>query len=179
MAGMTYTISPLSAPELSRAVEDLAALLADAVEDGASIGFLAPVDRDALVRWWQALLPSVTDGQTRVWAARDEGGALVGTVQLKLTANPNGTHRAQVGKLIVDRRARGRGLGRELLAVAEGAAVGAKISLLLLDTRTGSAAERLYASAGWTAFGIVPDYAADPDGTLSPCTFFYKQIRGA
>lgn len=78
--------------------------------------------------------------------------------------------------LIVDRVARGRGLGRDLLAVAEEAAAQAGVTLLLLDTQTGSAAERLYRKAGWTEVGVVPDYAADPAGDLRPTTFFFKAL---
>ncbi len=51
--------------------------------------------------------------------------------------------------------------------------------LLVLDTRTGSDADRLYRSLGWIAVGTIPDYAADPDGTLAPCTFFYKRLSTA
>lgn len=53
-------------------------------------------------------------------------------------------------------------LGRELLAAAERAARDSWLSLLFLDTQTGSSAERLYLAAGWTPVGVVPDYAADP-----------------
>jgi GNAT superfamily N-acetyltransferase len=69
-----------------------------------------------------------------------------------------------------------QGLGRALLRVAEQAAAEAGAGLLLLDTQTGSAAEGLYRGTGWTEVGVVPDYAADPAGTLQPTTFFYKRI---
>jgi ribosomal protein S18 acetylase RimI-like enzyme len=81
-----------------------------------------------------------------------------------------------VAKLIVHRDARGRGLGRQLLSLAEEAAAKAGATLLLLDTQTGSAAEALYRKAGWTAAGVIPDYAADPTGVLHPTTLFYKAL---
>jgi ribosomal protein S18 acetylase RimI-like enzyme len=76
----------------------------------------------------------------------------------------------------VHRRARGRGLGRELLATAERAAAAHGLTLLLLDTETGSAADHLYRAAGWTCYGVVPGYAADPHGTPRDCSFFYKEL---
>jgi hypothetical protein len=38
-----------------------------------------------------------------------------------------------------------------------------------------SEAEHLYHKLGWRAFGSVPDYASDPDGTLADCVFFFKR----
>jgi GNAT superfamily N-acetyltransferase len=77
---------------------------------------------------------------------------------------------------MVHQAARGRGLGRALLATAERAAAASGVTLLLLDTATGGAAERLYQAAGWTRFGVVPGYATDPDGKLEDSSFFYKRL---
>ena len=87
---------------------------------------------------------------------------------------PNARHRAEVAKLMVRPSTRGQGLGRSLLAAAEGAAAEAGVTLLVLDTETGSPAERLYRAAGWTECGSIPDYAGDPAGDLKPTTFYYK-----
>ena len=46
----------------------------------------------------------------------------------------------------------------------------------VLDTETGSAADHLYRSAGWTRYGIVPGYASDPAGALRDCSFYYKRL---
>ncbi len=77
---------------------------------------------------------------------------------------------------MVHRDARGRGVGRGLLAAAEAAAVEAGITLLHLDTETDSPAEHLYRTAGWTRAGIIPDYALDPYGELRPTTLYYKRV---
>jgi GNAT superfamily N-acetyltransferase len=104
-------------------------------------------------------------------------GRVDGTVSLSFERMPNASHRGGVGKLMVHRDARGRGLGRALLATAEQAAAAAGATLLLLDTESGSVAEHLYRSAGWTCYGEVPGYAADTTGTaLWPCSFFYKEL---
>ncbi len=50
------------------------------------------------------------------------------------------------------------------------------ITLLHLDTETGSPAEYLYRTSGWTAVGAIPDYAANPGGALRPTTIYYKRL---
>jgi hypothetical protein len=49
-------------------------------------------------------------------------------------------------------------------------------TVLVLDTVTGSDAERLYARSGWQRVGSVPDYALMPDGALCATTVFYKRV---
>jgi GNAT superfamily N-acetyltransferase len=107
---------------------------------------------------------------------RPDGDRVLGTVSLAFAAKPNSRHRAELVKLMVRREARGQGLGRGLLATAETAAVAAGVTLLHLDTETGSPAEHLYRSAGWTPAGTVPDYAATPEGVLRPTTIYYKRL---
>jgi GNAT superfamily N-acetyltransferase len=156
-------------------VPALAEVLVDAVDSGASVGFLAPLDQDDAAGWWRAWGESVAAGSTLTWVARDASG-IAGTVSVVLAAKANARHRAELVKLMVLRRARGAGLARRLLATAEAAAVHKGVSLLLLDTETASAADRLYQATGWTRYGIVPDYAADPGGTLRDCSFYYKEL---
>jgi GNAT superfamily N-acetyltransferase len=172
---MMQGIVRLSAAQLRESAHGLAAVLVDAVEDGASVGFLDPLDPAAAQAWWEGLAGAVADGRLALWVARDDN-RIVGTVQLRLDQTPNGRHRGEVAKLMVHRSARKQGLGRALLRVAEQAAAEAGAGLLLLDTQTGSAAEGLYRGTSWTEVGVVPDYAADPAGTLQPTTFFYKRI---
>ena len=49
-------------------------------------------------------------------------------------------------------------------------------TLLVLDTVTGGAAERLYARLGWVRVGVIPDYALFPDGVLVATTVFYRRL---
>jgi GNAT superfamily N-acetyltransferase len=165
----------LDRAELHARVEQLADLLVDTVESGASIGFLAPLDRAAALGWWRERAAGVAAGRFAVWAALD-GDRIVGTVSLAFPDKPNSRHRAELVKLMVHRDARGRGLGRRLLATAEQAAAAAGITLLHLDTETDSLAERLYDAAGWTRIGAIPDYAAAPDGALRPTSIYFKKL---
>ena len=50
-------------------------------------------------------------------------------------------------------------------------------SLLVLDTLAGSHAETVYRHLGWHKVGDVPDYAAEPDGTLHATAIHYKRLR--
>ncbi|MGW1042198.1 GNAT family N-acetyltransferase [Streptomyces sp. NPDC002547] len=169
------TISALNGTEVLARAEGLAELLTDSVHGGASIGFLAPLERSEAVAWWRARAAAVEAGALTVWVAH-EGARVTGTVGLALPDKANSRHRAELVKLMVHREARGRGLGRRLLATAERGAAAAGITLLHLDTETGSPAEVLYGSVGWTRVGAIPDYAATPAGVLHPTTVFYKHV---
>lgn len=165
----------LDAPRLRARVPELAELLIDAVDDGASLGFVAPLGRTEAAAWWEERAEGVAAGRFAVWAAH-EGDRVAGTVGLAFPDKPNSRHRAELVKLIVHRDARGKGLGRTLLTAAEESALATGITLLHLDTETDSPAEHLYRTAGWTRAGVIPDYAADPAGVLRPTTLYYKQV---
>ncbi|MFD4872078.1 GNAT family N-acetyltransferase [Streptomyces sp. NPDC058420] len=169
------TVRRLDTPQLLAVADELAGLLIDTVEDGASIGFLAPPARTAAVDWWRERADAMAAGQLAVWVAL-RGDRIVGTVSLAFPGKPNSRHRAELVKLMVHREARGEGLGRRLLTVAEDAAAAAGITLLHLDTETDSPAEHLYRSTGWTRAGMIPDYAASPAGILRPTTLYYKRV---
>ncbi|WP_425086309.1 N-acetyltransferase family protein [Streptomyces liangshanensis] len=167
----------LGADDLLALAGTLADLLVDTVAGGASVGFLHPLDRTDAVAWWRAQAGAVRAGELSVRVCRD-GDRVLGTVTVAYADKPNARHRAEIRKLMVHRDARGRGLGRALLAAAETAAAEAGVTLLMLDTETDSPAERLYRAAGWTVLGVVPGHAEDPGGTLRPTTFFYKGPSG-
>jgi GNAT superfamily N-acetyltransferase len=168
-------INRLDESRLRKSAGELADLLADTVNGGASVGFLAPFDRAEALAWWAERAAEVAAGRLAVWAASD-GDRVLGTMSLAFPGKANSRHRAELVKLMVHPDARGRGLGRGLLATAEDAAAAAGVTLLHLDTETGSPAEQLYRSAGWTAIGAIPDYAASPDGVLRPTTIYYKHV---
>jgi GNAT superfamily N-acetyltransferase len=169
-------VNRLDCGELHARVDALADLLVDTVDGGASVGFLAPLDRAEALAWWQERAAGLAAGQLAVWAAHD-GDRVVGTVSLAFPDKPNSRHRAELVKLMVHRSARGQGLGRRLLSTAEEAAAAAGITLLHLDTETDSLAEHLYHAAGWTRTGVVPDYAVAPDGELRPTSIYFKKLR--
>jgi len=50
-------------------------------------------------------------------------------------------------------------------------------TLLVLDMISGCDAAVMYERLGWTRAGEIPRYAAMPDGTLAPTTYYFKDIR--
>lgn len=104
---------------------------------------------------------------------------IVGTVQMHPAWAPNQPHRAEIAKLIVHRRARGAGIGQELMRAVEHAAREAGVWLLTLDAKRGGSAERLYRRMGWIHAGTIPRFAIDCDGrTPHDTVIFYKDLSG-
>jgi GNAT superfamily N-acetyltransferase len=157
--------------------EALADVLMDCVEGGASVGFMLPLSREKAVAFWQNVLASAARGERILLVAEEvESKTIVGTVQVLLTMPDNQPHRADVAKMQVHRKARRRGLGEALMRAAEDAARQAGRTLLVLDTVTGSDAERLYTRLGWQRVGDIPGYALWPNGGLCSTTVYYREI---
>jgi GNAT superfamily N-acetyltransferase len=171
----TVIIREIDAAEAAARIDELAAILVDAVAHGASVNFLAGFAVDEAAAFWRGQLPGLVDGSRHLLVA-DDSVRLIGTVVLTKAPQPNQQHRADVGKMLVLERARRRGLGRRLLVAIEALAQEQGRTLLQLDTHTGSAGELLYLEGGWTRFGIVPGHALTPDGTPAETSFFYKQL---
>jgi GNAT superfamily N-acetyltransferase len=78
--------------------------------------------------------------------------------------------------MLVHRKARRRGVAQRLMAAVEDEARKEGKTVLVLDTVTGSDAERLYERAGWQRVGVIPKYALMPTGELCATTVFYKHL---
>jgi ribosomal protein S18 acetylase RimI-like enzyme len=166
----------LDSSALEQLAGELADVLMDCVEQGASVSFMWPLERERALDFWRGVLQGVKRGERVLLVARDAAGAVVGTVQL-ITAQPdNQPHRADVAKMLVHSRARRQGLGEALMRAAEREALAAGKTLLVLDTVTNEAGWRLYQRCGWKIAGDVPGYALLPRGGLVPTTFMYKTI---
>lgn len=166
----------LHAVEAETRLDQLSSILVDAVAQGASVNFMAGFSAREGRSFWQAQLPGIASDEKRLLVAED-GARLVGTVMLMFAPQPNAPHRAEIGKMLVLSGARRQGIGAQLLAAAEMTARKAGRTLLMLDTESGSAGDRLYRRSGWTALGVVPDHAFRPDGRLAETTLFYKLLR--
>jgi GNAT superfamily N-acetyltransferase len=168
------TVRLLGADEARARIGQLADVLLDCVEGGASVSFMLPMAREKALRFWDKVADGVARGERTLVVAED-GQGIVGTVQLITDMPENQPHRADVAKLLVHRRARGAGIGRRLMEAGEEAARGQGRRVLVLDTASATA-ERLYERLGWQRAGVVPDYAYMPDGALCATTFFYKHV---
>ncbi len=173
------TVAVLDAAQIRAAAGELGAVLADCVAGGASVSFMDGYTAAEGAAFFARVADAVARGEAALLAARlpdAEGGRIVGTVQLGLATPPNQPHRADVLKMLVHRSARRRGVGAALLAAAEAEARARGRTLLVLDTVTGEAGERLYARGGWERVGVIPDYALFPDGRFCATTVFYKRV---
>jgi len=157
-------------------LSELTDILLDCVDGGASVSFMQPLARAKAEAFWHGVLASAARGERIVLLARDAAGRISGTVQVVLSLPENQPHRGDVAKLLVHRRARRQGLALALMRAAEDAARGAGRTLLVLDTVTGGAAERLYARLGWVVSGRIPGYALMPTGEPCSTTIFYKAL---
>ena len=155
-------------------LDGLAAVLADCVAGGASVGFMQPYSQAQARAWWRGLAADVEAGRRALFVAEDDAG-IVGTVHLILAQPDNQPHRADLCKMLVLRRARKLGVGAALMDAAESAARAAGKTLLVLDTASADA-ERLYARMGWQRLGVIPGYALLPDGAACDTTYFYREL---
>ncbi|MCW2236732.1 GNAT family N-acetyltransferase [Azospirillum canadense] len=166
-------IDRLDDPALMAGLE---ALLEDAVASGASVGYHAPLSPALNRDFWTGVSRQLEGGAHRLLVARAPDGTVLGSVQLALCTRPNGAHRAEVQKLLVLTRHRGRGIARRLMTDVEEFARGLGRSLLVLDTLKGNVGEPFYERTGWMRAGEIPGYTVEADGSRHATVLFYKNI---
>ena len=166
-------IQQISHPD-NQLLTELSDLLMDAVHHGASVGFLAPLAPETARVYWQSVFAGL-GSSLHLWVAQ-ENGSVVGSVQLAPSAKENGRHRAEIQKLFVLSTHRKQGIAAQLMQAAEGFARATSRTLLVLDTEAGSPAETVYQHLGWLKAGEIPNYAANPDGSLHPTAYYYKLL---
>ncbi|WP_425609191.1 GNAT family N-acetyltransferase [Ureibacillus aquaedulcis] len=152
-------------------IEELSELLVGVVEDGASIGFLPPLlISEAKAYWENAVNPDVI-----LFAAKIDN-RIVGSIQLHLSSKQNGTHRAEIAKLMTNTNYRRMGIGRQLMKEAEERAKQEGRTLIVLDTREGDPSNLLYSSLGYREAGKIPYYAKSANDELHATVFYYKVL---
>ncbi|WP_201986893.1 GNAT family N-acetyltransferase [Hymenobacter rubidus] len=174
---MDVTIACLSAAEARTLLPQLHELLHDAVDSGASVGFLPPLPASEAAAYWQSVIEAMEAGHRVLLVAHQPGETdLLGTVQLDLATRPNSRLRAEVSKLLVHRRARRQGVARQLLQALEQQALELDRTTLILDTRHGDGAEQLYQSMGYHFVGAIPEYFINNDGQPHATAVYYKLL---
>ena len=176
-AAVTPVVRALDAAGAEARIAALAQILAECVEDGGGVSFLAPLARDKAEAFWRGVVDGLRAGDRILLVAEDATtGATLGTVQVALAWQENAPHRGEVCKMLVGRAWRRLGIGERLLRAAEEHARAAGRTLLTLDTFTGGNAERFYERLGWTRAGVIPDYALFPHGGMGGTTLFYRRL---
>jgi GNAT superfamily N-acetyltransferase len=156
-------------------IAELADVLIDCVEGGASVSFMFPLSRERAEAFWRRVAQDVTANKRALLVAEDARG-ICGTVQLVFDLPENQPHRADLAKMLVRRRARRQGLGAALMRAAEETARQCGKTLLVLDAVTGGDAARLYERLGWVRVGDIPDFALFPRGGFCSTTFYYRNL---
>ncbi|MEP7062865.1 MAG: GNAT family N-acetyltransferase [Betaproteobacteria bacterium] len=170
-----FVIDALTAAAVRDRIDELVALLDDALQSNASVGFVLPVAEGELEAFWNEVALDIDDGLRQLLVASTQG-RIIGTVMLAPAMKANQPHRADVQKLLVARAWRGRGVATSLMQRVEALAAQMGRWLLTLDTRRDSDADRLYRRHGYVGIGSIPDYATDADRRFASCTFFYKAL---
>jgi GNAT superfamily N-acetyltransferase len=168
-------IRRLAPTEARERLDALAAVLADCVAGGASVGYMEPFPQSEARAAFEVFVADAEQGR-RIILGAFVNGDLVGTAQLVLAVPPNQPHRAEVARVLVHRSARRRGIARRLMAQLEQEARAESKTLLVLDAVTGGDAARLYERIGWNTVGVIPGYALYPDGRLCDTTVFWKAL---
>ena len=150
-------------------------LLQDAVQSGASVGFLSPLSTAEARNFWMAVLEDVARGD-RVVLVATENRTVLGCAQLLLSSRVNARHRAEVQKLLVHSQHQKRGLGRALLQAIEKVAAQKGRSLVLADARVGGPGEQLFLHSGYTKVGAIPRYQRGPDGHFDSTAIFFRNL---
>jgi acetyltransferase len=169
-------IKSLISDEAKRLVLKLTVLLQDSVNNGAAMGFLAPLSTEEAQGYWQDVAQALTTPY-RVLLVTMEGDEIMGSTQLELASRPNGLHRAEVMKVLVHTKHRRKGIGKALMQEVEKKALGLNRSTLVLDTREGDVAEKLYKSVGFIRSGVIPKFARSSDGSLHATVVMYKLLE--
>jgi GNAT superfamily N-acetyltransferase len=156
-------------------IGELADVLIDCVEGGASVSFMHPLTRSRAVAFWREVAEGLASRERALLVADDRSG-LCGTVQLILNQPENQPHRADLAKMLVHRRARRRGLGAALMRAAEETARDCGKTLLVLDAVTNGDGARLYERLGWQRVGEIPGYALFPQGGVCGTTYYYRNL---
>ncbi|QIW19252.1 GNAT family N-acetyltransferase [Bacillus thuringiensis] len=152
-------------------MEELSKLLKTVVDDGASIGFLPPLEQIESTKYWETVLaPEVILYVAKI------NNEVAGSIQLHLVTKPNGIHRAEICKLMTHPNFRRNGIGRSLMQKAEERAKQENRSLIVLDTREGDPSNRLYKSLDYKEVGKIPEYAISLNGNLDATVIYYKMI---
>jgi GNAT superfamily N-acetyltransferase len=156
-------------------IAELAELLIDCVDGGAPVTFMHPLPGAKAQAFWRRVAADVAAGERALLVAEDASG-IIGTVQLIFPPFENQPHRADLAKMLVHRRARRQGIGSALMQAAEQLASECGRTLLVLDTATGSDAERLYERLGWQRVGVIPGYSLMPQEGMCDTTYFYRRL---
>lgn len=170
---MPLQITHREAHHASDAVDGLTLLLVDAARRGTGVAFLTPFMEEEAEEYWLSVIADVWSGNCVLLTAELEG-RVVGTVQLRLEPQPDGTDRAELKQLLAHSSEDRQGILRALLVHAEEQARSRGCTTLLLFAPGGDGMTGLYASYGLTIAGQRVEDTFD--GTPMETTAYLKRL---
>ncbi|WP_328749529.1 GNAT family N-acetyltransferase [Streptomyces sp. NBC_00285] len=151
---LTFTIDPAVGPELRDGILDL---WTDVSNAGGAVGFVAPVEREAIRPELVKHLAAMADGRARLLVGHDEDGQVAAAAFLTFNTHRLMTHWVWLYRVMVHPRHQGLGYGRDLLAAAaDEARTFEGIEAVRLTCRGGLGLERFYGSCGYKEVGRIP-----------------------
>lgn len=158
-------------------LDQLVEILQHTVNNGAAVGFIAPLSAERATQFWQETIrPAVASGDRALFLALEEGRA-VGTAQLILGMPDNQPHRGEVSKMMVHPDHRRKGIAHQLIARLEEEARAHDRWQITLDTRSGGGAEPFYHRMGYKVAGIIPNFGKNAtDDAFHATTYMYKTL---
>jgi len=165
----------ISPNDITPYLSQLTQLLISCVDSDSSIGFIPPLTPTDANNYWQDVNEEVRQGSKIIFLMHLDQ-QVTGCVQLALISKENGLHRAEVEKLMVDKKYRGKGIAKQLMLTLESAAKQNQRSLLVLDTRKGDVASKLYLALDYKVAGEIPNFALSASNKLDTTVYFYKEL---
>jgi ribosomal protein S18 acetylase RimI-like enzyme len=179
-----FTITQLKTTEdIQTHSQGLSLLLQACVNEGTSLGFLAPLSVPSAQEYWTSLESLITSPKSNLYLfiltspTSSSPSQILGTVQLFSISKHTHSHRGEVQKLLVLPDARKLGIARQLMRHVEDFARELGKEVLVLDTATLSPAREMYTRLGWEEWGTCKAYASWTDGSKCDATFFRKDCR--
>lgn len=155
-------------------LNDLCDATEEAIEAGGGFGWVELPNRNILERFWQGVMAM----PVRILLVARLDGVICGTAQLVRPPKNNEAQAASVSitGLFIAPWARGQGLSRRLLDLAEKTALKEGFKVINLDIReTQTAAITLYESNGYHLIGTHPHYAMINDQYVAG-KYYYKLL---
>ncbi|MDQ6839275.1 MAG: GNAT family N-acetyltransferase [Actinomycetota bacterium] len=162
--GVAVVLAPLHAAHL----DELWLLFADVVATGDGYPQVPPLTRAAFEDVWvrpvSAVVGAVVDGH------------LAGAYYLKTNGPGLGAHIANAG-YVVDRRSRGQGIGRLLVAdsVARAPLVGFD-AVQFNFVFASNPARAMYEELGWEVVGRIPDAVVRPGRPVEDAVIYWRRV---
>ena len=152
---LTFALDPAVTFDVRDGLLDL---WTDVSNAGGAVGFVAPVDREAIRPELVKHFAAMSEGRARLLAGFDEEGQVAATAFLTFNTHRLMTHWVWLYTVMVHPKHQGKGYGRDLLtAAADAARTLDGVEAIRLTCRGGLGLEGFYGSCGYKEVGRIPE----------------------